>query len=196
MGNFSVNHYARLTPVEGGLRIRYVLDLAEIPTFELMQDWGAGTDPKQKALEQARLWAKGLEITVAGRPAAVRVERAEITLADGAGNMPVARIAADLRVAGAGKVRYEDRNYAGRSGWKEIVMPGSEDQSRELTAYPQDPMIAPPQALAADIVVRGPAPDRRQPPATSAAAPQQPAPATPAPSALSAPSAPGTAAPR
>ena len=54
MGNFSVNHYARLTPVEGGLRIRYVLDLAEIPTFELMQDWGAGTDPNTPRWQRRR----------------------------------------------------------------------------------------------------------------------------------------------
>jgi nickel/cobalt exporter len=191
MGNFSVNHYARITPVNGGVRIRYVLDLAEIPTFELMQDWGAGADPRQKALEQARTWAKGLVVTAAGRPAAVRVERAEIALAEGAGNMRVVRIAADLRVAGVGKIRYEDRNYAGRSGWKEIVLPDGEDRSRELTAYPQDPMIAPPQDLTAEILVRAPVEPARID--STAAAVEEPRPSaaaskTPA----AAPAAPGT----
>ena len=37
MGNFSVNHYARIQPGVQGVEILYVLDLAEIPTFELMQ---------------------------------------------------------------------------------------------------------------------------------------------------------------
>ncbi|HXK03345.1 MAG TPA: hypothetical protein VMS37_13140 [Verrucomicrobiae bacterium] len=153
-----MNHYARFTPVPGGVRIRYVLDLAEIPTFELMQDWGAGADPQRKAREQAREWASKLAVMISGRAVAVRVEKAEITIADGAGNMPVARIAADLKIEGAGKLRYEDRNYEGRAGWKEVVLPGGEDRSRELTAYPQDPMIAPPQDLRAEYVVRAEAP--------------------------------------
>ena len=40
MGNFSVNHYARLEPDAHGVAIRYVMDLAEIPTFEMFQQWG------------------------------------------------------------------------------------------------------------------------------------------------------------
>ena len=40
MGNFSVNHYSRLYFKSDGLELTYVLDLAEIPTFQLMGDWG------------------------------------------------------------------------------------------------------------------------------------------------------------
>jgi nickel/cobalt transporter (NicO) family protein len=165
MGNFSVNHYARIEPGPHGARIRYVLDLAEIPTFELFQQWGPAHD---KALEQARQWAANLAIAVDGKPVSVRVEKAELFLADGAANMKVARIVADLRVSSAtGALTYEDRNYNGRAGWKEIVIrsgPGVEiqsaspaassavgDRSAELTAYPQDPMLAPPQDLQAAL---------------------------------------------
>src|ERR1041385_1492136 len=87
MGNFSVNHYARFMPDPGEVRIRYVLDLAEIPTFELMQDWGPGVDQQKKALEQVRRWTQNLIVTAAGRPVKVAVERAEITFAEGAANM-------------------------------------------------------------------------------------------------------------
>jgi ABC-type nickel/cobalt efflux system permease component RcnA len=167
MGNFSVNHYARFTPAGNGVKIRYVLDLAEIPTFELMQEWGAGADPKLMALKQARAWAANLAVTANGKPAAVRVEKAEITLADGAGNMPVARIASDLRVTPAGEIAYQDRNYAGRAGWKEIVTPGGEDRSKELTAYPLDPLAAPPQELRAAFAVKA-APVMRPAPAPAA----------------------------
>jgi len=183
MGNFSVNHYARFTALEGGVRVRYVLDLAEIPTFELMQEWGPNADPQQKAIEQAREWAKNLTVSVGGRPSAVRVEKATITLADGAGNMPVARIAADLRVAGVGKIRYEDRNYAGRSGWKEIVLPGGEDRSRELTAYPQDPMMAPPQDVTAEFALRPPLRETQSLAVSPAPAPEEHGAAKPAPTA-------------
>jgi nickel/cobalt exporter len=146
MGNFSVNHYARIQPAPGGLRIRYVMDLAEIPTFELFQQWGEGADPKRKVLEQAAVWAKGLDLRVNGVPVEARVRHAEITLSEGAGNMQVARIVSELTVdARGGTLSYEDRNYQGRAGWKEIVLPGSKDRSAELTVYPQDPLIAPPQ---------------------------------------------------
>jgi nickel/cobalt exporter len=148
MGNFSVNHYARLEPGAHGVAIRYVMDLAEIPTFEMFQQWSSGADPRQKALEQAREWAANLEITVNGRRVPARVVRAHVALAEGAGNLQVARITADLQVDTApGAFTYEDRNYQGRSGWKEIVGPGGKDRSAALTAYPQDPMVAPPQEL-------------------------------------------------
>ena len=150
MGNFSVNHYARLEPGARGVTIHHVMDLAEIPTFELFQQWGPGADPRKKAVEQARLWAGNLKMSVNGKPVSARVLGAQIVLAEGAGNMQVARITAEMRVdSGAGAFTYEDRNYEGRSGWKEIVGPGDKDRSAGLTAYPQDPMVAPPQELTA-----------------------------------------------
>ena len=50
MGNFSVNHYARLEPDAHGVAIRYVMDLAEIPTFEMFQQWGSGADPQREGV--------------------------------------------------------------------------------------------------------------------------------------------------
>ncbi len=40
LGNFSVNHYMRFEVVPGGVEMRYAMDLAEIPTFELLRSWG------------------------------------------------------------------------------------------------------------------------------------------------------------
>jgi ABC-type nickel/cobalt efflux system permease component RcnA len=158
MGNFSVNHYARLEPGPRGVAIRYVMDLAEIPTFEMFQQWGPDADPQKKALDQAREWAANLEITANGKRVPARVVRAQIALAEGAGNMQVARITADLQVdALAGTFTYEDRNYQGRSGWKEIVGPGGRDRSSGLTAYPQDPLVAPPQELKSAFTWTAPA---------------------------------------
>jgi nickel/cobalt exporter len=199
MGNFSVNHYARFEPVAGGMKIRYVMDLAEIPTFALFQDWGTGADPQQKALEQAREWATQLIITVDGKPVRARVERANLVLAEGAGNMQVARISADLRLDRTGtEFTYEDRNFQGRSGWKEIVPPGAKDRSAELTAYPKDPMLAPSQDLTANFVWTAPAaptmPTTSAPPAVVSSPAETPvavtAPETPVTGA--APAAPGT----
>src|SRR5579859_1769032 len=68
MGNLSVNHYARLEPGAKGVNVTYVLDLAEIPTFELTQAWNVAKDaPKSvldaKAAEQARSWLANLSFT-------------------------------------------------------------------------------------------------------------------------------------
>src|SRR4051794_23190910 len=120
MGNFSVNHFARLQPGPHGVAIHYVIDLAEIPTFELFQQWGPIADPQKKAPEQAREWAANLDIAVNGKRVPARVMHAQIALAEGAGNMQVLRLTADLQVdAAGGTLTYEDRNYPGRSGWKE-----------------------------------------------------------------------------
>jgi nickel/cobalt exporter len=169
MGNFSVNHYARLEPGAHGVAIRYVMDLAEIPTFEMLQQWGPDADLQKKAMEQAREWAAKLEVAVNGKRIPVRVVRAQVALAEGAGNMQVARIAADLQVdAAAGALTYEDRNYEGRSGWKEIVGPGGKDRSAGLTAYPQDPMVAPPQELKTAFSWTAPVPSPARPGVTGA----------------------------
>ena len=84
MGNFSVNHYARLEPGAHGVAIRYVMDLAEIPTFEMLQQWGPDADLQKKAMEQAREWAAKLEVAVNGKRIPVRVVRAQVALAEGA----------------------------------------------------------------------------------------------------------------
>lgn len=170
MGNFSVNHYARIEPHPQGVEVLYVLDLAEIPTFELLQKWnltgaGGGREAiEQAARVQAHEWIGNLALTVNGRSVEPHLQSTEVVMADGAGGMQVMRV--NMRLAlpvASGKLEYEDRNYPGRAGWKEIVIsagPGaaleeatqqSTDRSQALTAYPQDPTLAPPQDLQASL---------------------------------------------
>src|SRR6185369_12443243 len=117
-----------------------------------------------KAVEEARAWVKGLEFRVNGRSIEPHFEKAELAMDTGAGAMPVLRITALLSLGvAAGDLEYEDRNYAGRAGWKEIVIaaaPGAsiakasasnKDRSQALTAYPQDPTVQPPQDLIAKV---------------------------------------------
>ena len=169
MGNFSVSHYMSINPGSAGIEMRYTLDLAEIPTFQLLRVWELEREsPRQqlerKAAGQARAWMKNLRMTVDGKPVTARFESAELAIADGAANSPILRITAKMRIdARRGEFAYEDLNYPDRAGWKEIVIDpergasvarasqGSADRSRELTAYPQDPTIAPPQDLRASM---------------------------------------------
>ena len=51
MGNFSVSHYTRIELSDKGAEATYVLDLAEIPTFELLRDWKLDAKSAPAALE-------------------------------------------------------------------------------------------------------------------------------------------------
>ncbi|HUS05762.1 MAG TPA: hypothetical protein VMZ52_05685, partial [Bryobacteraceae bacterium] len=169
MGNFSVSHYSRIEVAANRVNIDYVLDLAEIPTLELTQKWNAAagaatTELEKHASQEAKQWVSNLKLTVDGKRLSPRLESTKLTISEGAGNMPVYRIASTLSVPGGpGKLEFQDLNYPERSGWKEIVVTASRgakvesssapdtDRSRALTAYPEA-SIAPPQALTAQVV--------------------------------------------
>lgn len=146
MGNFSVNHYSRLHLRATGLELTYVLDLAEIPTFQLMR---SGNGP------QTQEWISNLALLQNGKRIPWHIKSVTPKATDGAGGMPTMRTAivatAEMQ---SGEVSYEDLNFPGRAGWKEIVIDrgdGARDLSAALTHYPTDPSIAPPQDLTARI---------------------------------------------
>jgi len=163
MGNFSVNHYSRLEFAPTGVRLTYILDLAELPTLELLQQWGisAGDSAlQQKAAEQAASWLQNLDISVEGRKFAPHLKDVKSVVSDGAGGLPVIRIVtrAELKTS-AGHLTFDDHNYVNRTGWKEIVIQSTDgvsllqasrsgrDLSHGLTVYPADLTLTPPQDL-------------------------------------------------
>src|SRR4051812_33837957 len=150
MGNASVSHYTRIELTPAAVHLRYVLDLAEIPAVELLQQWKAdpaSPDLEGRAAEQAKQWGRSLKLEVGGRTLAPQFDRASISVGSG----PTIRIVADFHADSApGPLRYEDGNYPDRSGWKEIVIAGvNADRSRELTAYPPDALTSAPQDVQA-----------------------------------------------
>jgi nickel/cobalt exporter len=202
MGNFSVSHYSRIEVQQTGMvRVTYVLDLAELPTFELLQKWELKQDSpalqiEAKAAVEARTWAANLKFVAGGKRVAARVLDTKIVMADGAGNLPIARITSHLEVPAnsAGALEYDDTNYPERAGWKEIVVGAAKgvtlieashidvERSKALTVYPTDPTIAPPQDLHAQLEWKlnaGPVsaavvqPEPSKPIATAAPAPQE-----------------------
>lgn len=213
MGNFSVNHYARIEVGGGGAEIRYVLDLAEIPSFQLLQQWGLTADSPRNLLDaaadaEARKWARNLSVACDGRAVSPRFEGATLAMAPGAGGSPVMRVTSMLKLAvAAGSLAYEDRNYPDRAGWKEVVIAAGAgasierasqddtDRSQALTAYPADPTVAPPQDLKASVewIAAGPMVTKQAPrpvrPQQAASLPHEAAATAPVPPQ---PSAPGT----
>ena len=164
MGNFSVSHYTRLEPHAAGVKIVYVVDLAELPSLELTQKWGIKQETsmdelRARAALEAEDWAEGLRFThgrLYFRPTLVSTD---LVRGDGAGAMAVFRIRAQYELAGKQRVLdFEDINFKDREGWKEIVIAGGHvtkashgdrDRSKALTAYPADG--TPPQDLRAHL---------------------------------------------
>ncbi len=182
MGNFSVSHYTRIETSGSGVRVQYALDLAELPSFELLQKWGlkqnaAPAELEAHAAREMREWAAaGLHFKSNGAAVPGRVVSTHLKVSEGAGALPVFHVTATLAVdAKPGVLEFEDTNFPERAGWKEIVIAaganvvkashGAEEKSMGLTAYPADPAAAPPQDLRGRIEWTG------LPAATTAAAP-------------------------
>jgi ABC-type nickel/cobalt efflux system permease component RcnA len=182
MGNFSISHYTAIRIEADTVRLRHVVDLAEIPTFQELQAHGITPDrshPSVARYVERRLadLRGGLGLAVDGHPLDLGLERSEIAFPPGAGDLPTVRMGAvfhaRLAPGAAGRPReltFRDANFPDRVGWKEIIAgagPGvtvversvpETDRSAELDAYPADPLASPPQDLAARIVFVGPAP--------------------------------------
>ena len=138
LGNFTINRFSRIELSGHRLYVLYVLDMAEIPTYE------AG---RIDARAYARRIARGAELSVGGRR--VRLIAAATALAHprGAAGLKTTRLEVVLRgpsLDRPSEIQYRDTNYAGRIGWKEIVVGAhTRSESDELRAYPKDLLQSP-----------------------------------------------------
>ena len=137
LGNFTVNRFTRLEVSGPRVYVQYVLDLAEIPTFQ------AG---RIDAPSYARRIARGVRLTVNGRRARLIPIETALAHPPGAGGLKTTRLEIVLRgprLAGPSEIVYRDTNYSDRIGWKEIVVGDAASRSRELRAYPKDLLSSP-----------------------------------------------------
>ncbi|HET8948915.1 MAG TPA: sulfite exporter TauE/SafE family protein [Solirubrobacteraceae bacterium] len=163
LGNFSLNHQARVAVSADRVDVTYLLDQAEIPTF---QERGR---PHAAVLARKRAEiVRGLALTVDGRVVALRPGAARIAFPAGQGGLATTRVELELSapVAAAGRtVRLRDATFPGRVGWKAIVaVPGhgtavrssvpADDPTARLTRYPQDLLRDPADQREAAFAVR------------------------------------------
>jgi ABC-type nickel/cobalt efflux system permease component RcnA len=138
LGNFTINRFSRIEVSGPRVYVFYVLDMAEIPTFQ------AG---KIDADAYARRIAANAQLTVGGRR--VRLVPLKHALAHpmGAGGLHTTRLQIVLRgplLKGPTAFSYRDTNYADRIGWKEILVGANTPSiSHELSAYPKDMLQSP-----------------------------------------------------
>jgi nickel/cobalt exporter len=164
LGNFTVNLYGGIQLTPGEVRIDYVLDMAEIPTFQEMSSMDADGDGAASDAERAS-WAErtarellsNLTLTVGGRRVDLRVVSSGLRFRPGQGGLQILRLEATFagEVASQGTLTYRDDNYADRIGWREITAVGADGEaiagssvptgsvSDGLLSYPQDLLASP-----------------------------------------------------
>jgi ABC-type nickel/cobalt efflux system permease component RcnA len=138
LGNFTINRFSRLETSGPRLYVLYVLDMAEIPTFQ-----AGRIDPQA----YARRIARNAELNVDGRRARLIPVAQALAHPRGAGGLHTTRLEVVLRgpvLQSQSSVIYHDNNYRGRIGWKEIVVGAKAHSiSDELRAYPKDLLQSP-----------------------------------------------------
>lgn len=171
LGNFTTNHFSRIQIDADQVRVRFVVDLAEIPAFQELQTLGtAGNKPPSPEALRAYLervvpqYGEGLVVTVDGERVRLQPGVKTITLPSGAGGLPTLRIECEfsgvlppLKSAARQehRLRFEDRVYPARTGWHELfIVPGpgvaiyntssfGNAVTNELKVYPTDMLSSP-----------------------------------------------------
>jgi len=157
LGNFTINHLARIDARGERLEIHYVLDIAEIPTFQIMHaaDW---TPDRVRDWQDGEggLVARNLFVLANGTPLVLRLDGTSARTRPGAGGLPILYWTGDYwaKLPARATVAVRDLVYADRRiGWKDIVLPGIADPTNQLRSYPSALIGSPRQNDAATFTV-------------------------------------------
>ena len=174
MGNFSISHYAGIRIERDFVELRYLIDMAEIPTFQEIQQTGIVPRVGDRSLSgylerEAEALKAGLALDVNGRPLFLEVVSSEVIFPPGAGGLATMKLGFlyrarldGLKAAELNELHYRDRNFGDRVGWKEVIAVAGQgiritsssvpesDRSQQLANYPTDLLNSPPQALEAE----------------------------------------------
>ncbi len=145
LGNFTINHLTKISIARDRIAVRYVLDMAEIPTFSTLRAvspkdslsgpqlaaWGRS---EAASLLPALRLASGVTI-----PIPLVLDRVATRTRPGAGGLPTLYLALDAHAILARPVSslaYRDETFAGRLGWHDVVVAPRTEPTQELSAYP------------------------------------------------------------
>jgi nickel/cobalt transporter (NicO) family protein len=178
MGNFSINHYAKIVAGAETIELDYIIDMAEIPTFQEVQANGLVPKVGNPSItpylaHQADRLSNEIVLGVGGHPLRLEVVSRQAIFPPGAGGLPTMKMGFVYRARLPRRIdsrplalHYRDDNFPGRAGWKEVIAIGgagaglvnssvpTTDRSFELTNYPTDLLHSPPQTLEADLTVK------------------------------------------
>ena len=148
LGNFTVNHYAGIELAGDRVFVLYVLDLAEIPTFQ--------TGDRVREPRYAEEVASDLDLRLDGARVLLRPLVHRISERPGAGGLPTLRFEAVYAAPLPGEaLTFVDRSFSTRIGWREITIRARDgarvlsasvpatSRSDELRSYPRDLLRSP-----------------------------------------------------
>jgi ABC-type nickel/cobalt efflux system permease component RcnA len=156
LGNFTINHLSKLSVSRERADVHYVLDMAEIPTYQAMR---SVTPDGKMDTTQLAAWARSesaellpqLRLTEGGTPVPFALDATGAHTKRGAGGLPTLYLTLDAhaRLPAASESRtfsYTDETFAGRLGWRDVVVAPATEPTRELTQYP-NALIGSPREL-------------------------------------------------
>jgi ABC-type nickel/cobalt efflux system permease component RcnA len=154
LGNFTVNRYSGIELSGRDVYLHYVLDLAEIPTYQEGDRVRAPGFPSELV--------RRLALELDGRPIALVPVEHKLSERPGAGGLPTLRFDGVFRVqrpggdpGGEAPLVFHDTNFADRIGWKEVVVRADRGATirsstapttsvtNELRAYPKELLRSP-----------------------------------------------------
>ncbi len=171
LGNFTANRYARIEVYEDRALLHYVVDMAEIPAFQEVDridtDHDGEASPEELtayAQKQAAAYPAKFSVSLDGRKLQPIALESQAQLLPGQGGLDTLRFVAvydvpfgELRPGTDTRITFDDQNFAGGQGWKEVVVRASEgaqvsvdaaltvDQSDALLHYPAESLKSAPQ---------------------------------------------------
>ncbi|WP_420641905.1 nickel/cobalt transporter [Candidatus Leptofilum sp.] len=167
LGNFTISRYAHLTLLPETVELLYIIDMAEIPTFQerpYTDPNGDGTidaaESEAYASQQVTQLAQNLSLLVNGQAVAVTPQSWTIAFPPGQGELLTLRLellatAVLPQTDQIWQLNYTDNNFPDRLGWQETVVTAvadlqivqssvpTQDVSNQLRNYPEDLLQAP-----------------------------------------------------
>ncbi len=173
MGNSSINHYSGIEVSPSGIKVDFIIDMAELPSYQEMvrrvdSDGDLQVSPEEKAAFLAVIvpeLARELSLQLNGYPMSLEVTRQSMRVGVGVGYLPLFTIYAELRAVvpysltrAENTVHYQDNSYNRIVGWKEILVqawggakvlkssvnPAEGGTSTRLSDYPEQFLLSPP----------------------------------------------------
>ena len=148
LGNFTINRYAGIEVAGSDIYVRFALDVAEIPTYQL--------GSKLERTGYPTVLARDLVLTLDGRRLPLRVIERRAVEQPGAGGLKTLRLDVVYRARGDGEeLVFRDTSFAGRIGWREVTLSGRDggrvvasnvataSASDALREYPTDLLQSP-----------------------------------------------------
>lgn len=133
LGNFTINHYAGVQVATDGVGIDYVLDMAEIPAFQEINQLDTNHNRKAEPVETVQYPDQKcqevnshLELLINKQPLALSLIKSTVEFPPGVGGLSTLRLSCNFQstteLVGANQLIFEDQFYPQRLGWREITV--------------------------------------------------------------------------